>query len=263
MGYKNDYIMETGLNKERRYDWQTPKAVCFLEPLEVKVEGEDVYWRENETRTDNDIPDYFHTQLGYFSNYNNGEFDSWLAWPRKEGPSDESTDSYFNCFIEGNFCDMFDLGDYIYAIDNNTCWGLGDFRIVKIDRNLKHEAIYDNDQMNSNLSLFFLGRYEKGDDCYVLASGWYDKGWGDDVVERFNYKTIIFCIGGNGEFHVVNEWETKIPFANSFVVADDYAYIGHNKMITRLNLVTGETEFYTNKSSEEIAAMVEVYDEDD
>lgn len=43
------------------------------------------------------------------------------------------------------------------------------------------------------------------------------------------------------------------------VVVGNYAYFGQNKMVTRLNILTGETAFFTNKSDEKIDALVKMW----
>ena len=43
------------------------------------------------------------------------------------------------------------------------------------------------------------------------------------------------------------------------VVVGNYTYFGQNKMVTRLNILTGETAFFTNKSDEEIDALVKMW----
>ena len=52
----------------------------------------------------------------------------------------------------------------------------------------------------------------------------------------------------------------QIPLANGLVVLGDYAYIGQNKMITKIDLSTGDREFFTNKSEEELEALEEMYE---
>lgn len=54
-------------------------------------------------------------------------------------------------------------------------------------------------------------------------------------------------------------WDFSISSANSMVVKGDYVYFGQNKMITRLNIQSGETVFFTNKTDEGIAALVNIW----
>lgn len=39
----------------------------------------------------------------------------------------------------------------------------------------------------------------------------------------------------------------------------DYVYFGRNKMITRLDINTGELKYYTNKNDEEMAALASMW----
>ena len=40
---------------------------------------------------------------------------------------------------------------------------------------------------------------------------------------------------------------------------ENYIYFGQNKMITRLNILTGDMDFFTNKTCEEMAALAGVW----
>ena len=55
------------------------------------------------------------------------------------------------------------------------------------------------------------------------------------------------------------EWNMFISSSNSMVAVGNYVYFGQNKMVTRLNVLTGETAFFTNKSDEEIDALVKMW----
>ena len=43
------------------------------------------------------------------------------------------------------------------------------------------------------------------------------------------------------------------------VAVGDYVYFGQNKMITRLDVKTGEMKYFTNITDEELAALVLVF----
>ena len=49
----------------------------------------------------------------------------------------------------------------------------------------------------------------------------------------------------------------RITSSNSVAEAAGFIYFGQNKMVTRLNMETGETAFFTNKNEEELAVLVD------
>lgn len=51
---------------------------------------------------------------------------------------------------------------------------------------------------------------------------------------------------------IMKEWPIGISHSNSIAALSDYVYFGQNKMITRLDVITGEKVFYTNKEPLEI-----------
>ena len=50
----------------------------------------------------------------------------------------------------------------------------------------------------------------------------------------------------------------RITSSNSVAEALGFLFFGQNKMVTRLNMETGEITFFTNKNDDEIAALVEL-----
>lgn len=72
---------------------------------------------------------------------------------------------------------------------------------------------------------------------------------------NFQDKTILFQIDSNGECSISKEWEIKISDSNSVAVEGNFVYFGQNKMVTRLNIASGELSYLTNKNDEELAAL--------
>ena len=78
--------------------------------------------------------------------------------------------SVFICndfYIEGNFCDMFDCGNYSYAISNLLHMGLA-IKIVRIDEKLKNDVIFDNNCFCGWSPFEYVGRY-KNEIGYILV----------------------------------------------------------------------------------------------
>lgn len=258
LGYRKEYIEKHKLNETKSFHWGSSISgvECYFEPLEVKIEGGVVYYRENEDHVHMDAPEVFATQYGYFNNHNNGEFVSWLGkdnnkrLPEKE----KKINSYYgfdDFFIEGNYCDMFDCGDYSYAVSNLMHMSIGWFKIVRIDKQLDTAILYDNSREVGWNCLEYLGRFENDQGYMIITSGFTRNNPEADFQDR----TVLFQIDKKGNCQIEREWGFIISHSNSLVVIGDYVYFGQNKMITRLNIVTGAITYFTNKTDEELAAL--------
>lgn len=99
--------------------------VCYYKPLEIELDGGTVYYRLNDNIS-KESPESFDTQFGIFGNYDHGEFGGCLGKNHYDELSDEEKKATHllgfvglgDYYISGNFCDMFDCGDYSYAISN-------------------------------------------------------------------------------------------------------------------------------------------------
>lgn len=265
MGYKKEYIEKYNLSETKFFHWSNSVTgvVCYYEPLEVKVAEDKVFWRYNEKHVHRDIPEAFVTQFGTFNNHNHGEFASWLEKDENGGlaEKEEETNSSFGqvaFYEEGNFCDMFDCGEYVYVVSNLMHMGLGIFKMIRIDKNLGVETIYENYRDDNHTRLDYLGRYKIADGYVVVVSGVREMRHPGNKNE-FQDITILFQIDVNGNCYIRSEWEISISSANSMVSDGNYIYFGQNKMVTRLNILTGEMDFFTNKMDEELAALVGVW----
>lgn len=238
-------------------------VMCYFEPLEVKTDGNEILWRYNENHTHMEATEEFETQFGTFNNHNHGEFTSWLGRDNYDGlpEKEKEINSLFgrgDYFIEGNYCDMFDCGEYSYAISNLMHMGLGTFKIIRIDKNLETVTMYENYRDNDHTRLEYAGHFQNTEGYVVITSGSRELKNEGDRREHQDI-TILFQIDRSGNCIKSSEWNFSISSANSMVALGDYVYFGQNKMITRLNIHSGETTFFTNKTDEEIAALVDIW----
>ena len=236
----------------------------FFEPLEVKEDGGVIFYRENHNHVHMEEPEIFETQYGIFNNHNNGEFTSWLGKDDYDGlpEKDKEVNRLFgrgDFYLEGNFCDMFDCGKYTYAVSNLMHRGLGEFKIVRIDQKLKSVVMYDSLSFERWICLQYKGRYKIDNGYVIIASGFTELDRSQSEKRNFQDRMLLFQIDEGGKCEIIREWKIKISSSNSLAVLGDYAYFGHNKMVTRLNLTSGELAYYTNKSDEELAALKEMW----
>lgn len=247
-GYSAEYIEANKLKDKKDFHCSSSITgrVNYHEHLEVKQKGNTVLFRENDNYEYTDSPEKFYTQHGLFINHNNGEFSSWLE-----------TENGFE--LNGNFCDMFDCGEYSYAVSNLMHLGLGHLKIVKIKANLQYEILYDTYTFESWHCLEYIGYFRNDRGAVIIASGFTEAETEQNEERNFQNKTLLFQISKNGDFGIIKEWNFSISSPNSMVKKENFLYFGQNKMVTRLDLSNGEISYYTNKSAEELASLGELW----
>jgi hypothetical protein len=263
LGYSKEYIEKNHLSEKKSSHWinYITGQMCFYEFLELKVKTEKVYWRENDNISfREDIPEFFQTQFGHFNNHNNGEFESWLGKEACDGISAKGSEkrSFFEkeeYSIRGNFCDMFDCGEYSFAVSNLMHLGLGQFKIVRIDKTLTVSTPFTTDNADGWFALKYLGRFHNEKGYILLASGFIEIVPRLDKKREFKKRTVLFQIDTSGDCYISKEWEIEIPAACNYVYQRDHVFFGHNKMITRLDLESGDLKYLTNKNDEELEVL--------
>jgi len=268
LGYYKDFIEKNGL-KEKKSPYTSNRmtgVINFFEPIEVKEENGEVFYRENEECHRIDIPENFVTQFGVFRNHNHGEFISWLDRENyseeKFSEKEREIHSIFrrtDWFVEGNYCDMFDCGNYVYAISNLMHMSLGEFKIVKISSDLSYEEIFSNYFYEDWTCLEYEGRMKDKDGYIVIASGFSRIKQGDQEKDQYLDRTFLIQIEEAGTHNIIREWDFNISSSNSIACLNNFVYFGQNKMVTRIDISSGERTYLTNKTEEEIAAMRKVW----
>ena len=261
-GYTEEFIDAHKLREKKSLHWgnRLTGQVCFFEPLEVMESSGIVFYRENDKRVHMEESEFFQTQFGVFNNHNHGEFTSWLGKDDYAGLPEEEKEIHRlygreDYFVSGNFCDMFDCGEYSYAISNLMHMGLGEFKIVRINKNYVTTDMFSSFSEPGWTCLEYFGHFKNEHGHVIIASGFTEKNPAKSKERVFKKRTILFQITNDGDCSISEEWGIQLPSLNSFVVKDHLAYFGHNKMVSRLNLRTGELNFYTDKTEEELAAL--------
>ena len=263
--YSKEFIEKNKLDEIKSLrDGYWDGSVNFFELIEVKKIDDSVFYRETSDINNFEIPNVFETQYGRFNNHNNGEFPSWLGKEDYKGLTKKerkrhrlfSRDDYY---IEGNFCDMFDCGQYSYAVSELHHLAGRWFKIVRIDKNLEATILYENNFFGEGTFLEFHGWFENEFGCIVVTSGFTILEDEKFKERKIIYNTTLFQIDYDGNWSIAKTWEIKIPTSNSVALCWDQLYFGHNKMVTRLNINSGEFAYFTNKSDEELAALNNIW----
>lgn len=219
-GYYTTEFLET-----YRPDFYSEGYSFFPEFVEVAEINGEIICRLEET----DIPDedapfdsdecVFKTSVGNFVSRGHGEFGGALETPGGE--------------INGNFCDVFELGDRVYAVDSLSHLGLASTTAYSFDRDCKYHKIFSDE----NLS--FKARYVTGERAYLLLSG--------RVGE--NPKSILLEISENGDM-LKTEFDCDFPLVFNMLVSDGKMFLGADKAVVVVDLQTKEIKAYTPISVE-------------
>lgn len=264
-GYPIDFIKANKLHRKKSpHVSRSTGQISFYELLEVRERNGQVYFRENNNYERLEKPKKFETQFGAFNNHNRGEFFSWLGKDDYKGLPEEERKlrerfGQGDLFIEGNYCDMFDCGEYVYAISNSMHMRLGSFKIVRIDKYLNTAVMFDTSSGTIITSLKYLYHCQVGNGHIIIASGSEESNRGLSGERKYHDITFVFYIDIDGQCDISHEWDFRISSSNSEVKVGDYVYFGQNKMITRLDINTGELKYFTNKNDEELAALASMW----
>lgn len=161
----------------------------------------------------------FKTSVGNFVSRNHGEFGGALETPGGE--------------IDGNFCDVFELGDRVYAVDSLSHLGLASTTVYSFDRGCKYHKIFSDENLG------FKARYVTDERAYILLS--------DRVGE--NPKSVLLEISENGDM-LKTEFDCDFQLVFNMLVSDGKMFLGADKAVVVFDLQTKEINAYTPLSVE-------------
>lgn len=240
----------------------------FTEPLEVKTIEGAVFYREMSDGFTPQVPEIFDTQYGFYDNHEHGEFSSLLSQQSRGNTDDlddqKSVDNASPLFSEvgdvfmgGYFCDMFDCGDFIFAVSNVMHSGQGLFKVVRFNKNYRVTTMYDNSISSEYSSYRYIGRYENNLGYMLVVTG--VVGSDHEEVEDSDWapteRSILFQLYTDGSIDIDREWNISISPATSIATLGDDVFFGQNKMITKLNVLTGEVRYLVHENAVEMAGM--------
>lgn len=185
------------------------KIICRLE--EAIVPDEDAPVDSGECMLE--------TSLGTFVSRDYGEFGGVLETPGGE--------------IDGNFCDVFELGDRVYAVDSLSHLGLASTTVYSFDRGYKYHKIFSDENLG------FKARYVTDKRAYILLS---------DHVGK-NPKSVLLEISENGDM-LKTEFDCDFPLVFNMLVSDGKMFLGADKAVVVVDLQTKEINAYTPLSVE-------------
>lgn len=211
--------------KTYRPDFYSEGYSFFPEFVEVaKINGEIFCRLEEANVPDEDAPIdsdecMLETSVGNFVSRNHGEFGGALETPGGE--------------INGNFCDIFEAGGKIYAVDSLSHLGLASTTVYSFDRGCKYHKIFSDENLG------FKARYVTDERAYILLS--------DRVGE--NPKSVLLEISENGDM-LKTEFDCDFLLVFNMLVSDGKILLGADKAVVVFDLQTKEINAYTPLSVE-------------
>lgn len=174
----------------------------------------------------------FITQLGVFKNDNRGEFGGQLITPTGES-------------VGGNFIDVVNHKDKVYAIDSLNHLGLAHFNLLEFKSSDEYQTIYhtkDFMDVDYNIEdLEFGALYNNGQELYIVISGCISK--------VNNERSSVGCTkilkvteSVVEEIFVTNQ---TFNYIKSLVIIGDIAYVSMDKIVALISLSSGNVEYYT------------------
>lgn len=166
----------------------------------------------------------FKTSVGNFVSRDYGEFGGVLETPGGE--------------INGNFCDIFEAGGKIYAVDSLSHLGLASTTIYSFDCDCKYHKIFSDENLG------FKARYATGERAYILVSGSVSTRSGGEKL-----KSILLEISENG-IDAKTEFDCGFYLVFNMIVKNGKMILGVDKAVVTADLQTKEIKAYTPLSVE-------------
>lgn len=215
--------------------------IQILEFIELRLSEDDsVLWCKNGDKQTWENPKVFETQFGKFVSDNQGEFGGQLQTPYS--------------VVGGNFRDVFDYKDKVYAIDSLEHM-LRTITVYEILRDGGMNVIYSVDFCDwekDNVTVEEMGYRTKyvGEDLYLMVTGnIYDK-----IKKDLKFESRILKIM-DGEIKKVYTLPEVYEEVSDLIVYNDIAYIAADKMLSVVDLQTMKSKYYTFLSSKALSNL--------
>ena len=233
--YTYDFAKQRNLlssQKSRSYG-DTP-AVWTPETIEIRNTSEGIEYRIKKI-SNNYENNKFKTKFGIFYTKNMGEFGGELILPLGDS-------------LYGNFIQVFDFADKVYAIDSLRHMFIGHFKLYEFNDNSHYSCLYEvgdifgerNDEL-----LDFNGIYITSDNIYILISGEIHSNNATHFKER-KYQNISRLLQvTNNKVEEIMEIEDTFSSVQNIIVTDEILYVAADKILAVLNIKNKDVKYYS------------------
>ena len=255
--YSREYAEANGLvepepkitkRKKKKRFYFPNKTVYIFQGIEIKEsEQGEILWRNCGYKCTDRVTKY-DTQFGEMTSDDMGEFGGVLYTP------------FGN--IDGNFCDVFDFEDKVYAVHSLAHLLSLDFGLYEISKDGNVNEVYSlTDYFKGKdywEDLAYCAKYIRDDhNAYILIAGFVKKlkeEVGETRTEtRTESRLIHICNGRVETIMVIPEWVSEVT---NMIVTDDYVYLGHDKMLSIIDRKTKAIEYRTFLSGKAVKNLL-------
>ncbi|MDO4618494.1 MAG: hypothetical protein Q4B31_03115 [Clostridia bacterium] len=215
------------------------RCAWYYEPIEVILKDgkilchadiSDIYYKEQQEE--------FITSKGVFVSHNHGEFGGELITPKGEK-------------LRGNFTEVIECNNNIYAIDTCKHTSVGHTRIYSFSETLESTRLYSSDNIDEydfpDKWIDVKGLLLTETSLYVLSSGRVDL-CGTHDISKTVYKTYLFELR-NGKLFKTREFDFLIERnVKNMLIYNNNLYIGMDKIVSVIDLSTNKRTIYTSIS---------------
>lgn len=171
----------------------------------------------------------FHTTKGDFISADHGEFGGTLTLPSGRK-------------INGNFIEVFEFCNKIYAVDSLSHMSIRNTDIYEND-DYSYKRIFHNRELSFNASFYT----EKG--AYLLISGT------EETENSFVPKAELLCISENN-LSVISFRNKNYQTARSMIIKGGKMILGMDKTVAVIDIESGQENYYTPLSEEDENALI-------
>ena len=230
--------------------WGKIHTVFILEPIEIRMtqDGNIEYRIIEECRVNH--RSNYNTDFGVFHSDDRGEFGGTLILP-------------FGGRVNGNFSEVFDFRNKVYAIDSLCHMGMGHFKLYEFNDANNYRCLYEvggfENRYNEHLSYEAYCITSKG--IYFLLSGVVTVESAKDTAHKHKLVSRLLHVSA-GTVEEVIEIEESFEGVQNIIVSGDILYIAANKILAIINVLDGDIQYYTfiNKSAENNLLRVRLAD---
>ena len=239
--YSEKYVNKYNLPKKNMAQCLGKNPSMWIpEPIEVAVNNNcEILYRTKEVGIWHEKQkEVFETSLGTFISHNQGEFGGQLITPKET--------------LYGNFVEVFECNNIVYAIDSCNHMGIGHIKIYAFSNKLKaiklHESIdfLGNDKMYESLS--FKGLCVKEDRSFILSAGFIEHDYMSEN-KKIEEKSFL-CEIKDGKIINTIEFDYWFSEVKNICVDNNRLIIGMDKVVAIVDLETKGIKAYTPISLE-------------
>lgn len=191
----------------------------------VQSESGELTWKAVEQLPVHEQEFDFQSSLGLFRSNDCGEFGGILITPKTT--------------MHGNFRNLFEFNDKVYAIDSLNHMSVGHTRIYEFDKDINANILFETGYLEW-LSLSSLKIEESR--ILILISGvvFRDKGTFNNITPC----SYLFEISKDG-FKKISEFDINFHYAYNMLLIGKKLVIGMDKVVAFVDIETKEIRFFT------------------